>query len=81
MIVSQDKSASGRLFISNTGNRLFGFWKLRYGSIWLDENVDIDGKSGNDGKRYIFMLRNNNDLKTAFINYEQYHESNAGANN
>ena len=27
-----------------------------------------------------FTLRNNNDLKTAFINNEQYHESNASDN-
>ena len=57
VIMSQDKSASGRLFTSNTGSRLFGFWKLKYGSIWIDENVDIDGKGINDGKRYIFTLR------------------------
>ena len=29
VIMSQDESASGRLFTSNTGNRLFGFWKLK----------------------------------------------------
>ena len=55
--MSQDESASGRLFTSNTGNRLFGFWKLKYGSIWKDENVDIDGKGVNDGKRYIFYVK------------------------
>ena len=80
VIMSQDNSASGRLFTSSTGNKLFGFWKLRYGSIWIEENIDVNGKGVNDGKRYIFTLRNNNDLKTAFINNEQYHESNAGTN-
>ena len=80
VIMSQDDGASGRLFTSVIGNRLFGFWKLRYGSIWIDEDINVDGKGNNDGSRYIFTLRNNNDLKTAFINNEQYHESSAGAN-
>ena len=79
-IMSQDATASGRLFTSDVGNRLFGFWKNQYGSLWIDENVNLDGKGVNDGAKHIFTLRNDNKKKTAFINNEQYISSSAGAN-
>ena len=68
----------GRLFTSNIGNRLFGYWDNKYGSLWIDVNINVDGKGVNDGKRYVFTLRNDNGKKTAFINNEQYIDSSNG---
>ena len=79
--MSQDNGARGRLFTSNAGNKLFGYWKDKYGSLFMDEDIKLNGKGVNDGQRYIFTLRNDNGLKTAFINNEQYHTTRAGVNN
>ena len=79
--MSQDNGVRGRLFTSDTGNKLFGYWKDKYGSLFMDEDIKLNGKGVNDGQRYIFTLRNDNGLKTAFINNEQYHTTRAGVNN
>ena len=77
-IASQDIGKKGRLFTSNIGNRLFGYWDDKYGSLWIDININVNGKGVNDGKRYLFTLRNDNGKKTAFINNEQYIDSSNG---
>ena len=71
-IASQDVGAKGRLFTNNIGNRLFGYWNNKYGSLWIDVNINVNGKGVNDGKRYLFTLRNDIGKKMAFINNEQY---------
>ena len=81
IIMSQDNGARGRLFTSNAGNKLFGYWKDKYGSLFMDEDIKLNGKGVNDGQRYIFTLRNDNGLKTVYINNEQYHTTRAGVNN
>ena len=77
-IGSQDIGKKGRLFTSNIGNRLFGYWDNKYGSLWINVNINVNGKGINDGKRYSFTLRNDNGKKTAFINNEQYINSSNG---
>ncbi len=82
LIMSQANGAQGRLFTSATGNRLFGYWDYRFGSLYIDDTLNaLNGKGVNDGQRYIFTLRNDNGQKTAFINNEQYYNSNRGGNN
>ena len=63
-IASQDVSKKGRLFTSNIDNRLFSYWDEKYGSLLTDININVNGKGVNDGKRYIFTLRNDNGKKT-----------------
>ena len=48
-IASQDVGKKGRLFSSNIGNRLFGYWDNKYGSLWIDININVNGKGVNDG--------------------------------
>ena len=78
LLPHKDVGVKGRLFTSNIGNRLFGYWDNKYGSLWIDVNINVNGKGVNDGKRYIFTLRNDNGKKTAFINNEQYIDSSNG---
>ena len=72
IIMSQDNGIRGRLFTSDTGNKLFGYWKDKYGSLYMDEDIKLNGKGVNDGQRYIFTLQNDNGLKTAYINNEHH---------
>ena len=79
-IGSQDVGAKGRLFTSNIGNRLFGYWDDKYGSLWIDININVNGKGVNDGKTIFIHPKKYNGKKTAFINNEKIYidSSNGG---
>ena len=76
----QNVRAEGHLFTSDTGNKLLSYWDGKYGSIFIDDNINLNGKGVND-ERYVFTLRNDNNQKTAFVNNEQYFSTRFGTNN
>ena len=60
---------------------MFGYWDDKYDSIFIDNNINFNGKGVNDRRRYIFSLHNDNHQKTAFTNNEQCFSTRLGTNN
>ena len=47
-------------------NIVFGYWKTRLGSFWMDGDIDLQGYNSNDGNIQFLICRNDDDVKTAW---------------
>ena len=65
-VMSADATSSGKLITSDTGNVVFGYWGTRLGTLWINENINLQGFSSNDGNIQFLICRNENDVKTAW---------------
>ena len=55
-----------RLITSHEGNIVFGYWRTRMESFWMDGNIALQGYNSNDGNIQFLICRNDNDVKTAW---------------
>ena len=61
-VMSADNTSSGRLMTSHEENILFGYWGTRLGSFWMNENINSQGFSSNDGNIQFLICRDDSSI-------------------